>query len=87
MLFFYDTFDRSVEAFPNIQETAKHILSKLRVSVELGMDPVEQAKKSLGNRGKVVSYTGAFELISNSEDKFAQELAFKFKEALVRIRK
>lgn len=87
MLFFYDTFDRSVEAFPNIQDAAKHILSKLRVSVELGGDPVEQAKKSLGNRGKVVSYTGAFELISNSEDRFAQELAFKFKEALMRARK
>ncbi len=87
MLFFYDSFDQSVEAFSNIQDTAKYILSKLRIGIELGVDPVEQAKKSLGNRGKVFSYSGAFDLIAKAEGRQAQELALKFKQALLRLKK
>ncbi|TQV88443.1 hypothetical protein [Aliikangiella coralliicola] len=87
MLFFYDTFDRSVEAFGTLEQAAKHILGKLGVSLELGMDPVKQAQKSLGKRGKVVGISGAFGIIAGCPDKEAQETALKFKEALERCRK
>ena len=87
MLFFIDSFDRTVEAFSSLDKLAKHILGKLGVSVELGVDPIKLAQKSLGNRGKVVGYTGAFEAIAACGDKEAQELAVKFKEAIERHKK
>ncbi|WP_196139732.1 hypothetical protein [Aliikangiella sp. G2MR2-5] len=87
MIFFYDSFDQSVEAFASLDITAKHILGKVGVSIELGKDPVELAKRALGNRGKVVGYAGAFDIISKASDKEAQELALKFKTALERARK
>lgn len=87
MIFFIDSFDNSVEVFRDVQQVAKHILAKLGVSLELGMDPVKQAQQSLGNRGKVLGIAGVFEMISQTEDKKAQELALKCKEAVDRIRR
>ncbi|WP_444997480.1 hypothetical protein [Aliikangiella sp. IMCC44359] len=87
MLFFVDSFDQSVEAFSSLDKIAKHILSKLGITLELGVEPIKLAQKSLGNRGKVVGYAGAFELIANTPDKEAQELSLKFKEALERFKK
>lgn len=87
MIFFIDSFDNSVEVFRDVQQVAKHILAKLGVSLELGMDPVKQAQQSLGNRGKVLGIAGVFEMISQTEDKKAQELALKCKEAVDRVRR
>lgn len=87
MIFFYDSFDRSVEAFRDLNQAAKHILSKVGVSIELGADPVQLAKKALGNRGKVVGYSGAFDIIAHASDKEAQELAAKFKQAIARVKR
>ena len=89
MFFFIDSFDniRTVEAFPSLDKLAKHVLAKLGVSIELGADPIQLAKKSLGQRGKVVNVGGAFKLIANSEDKVAQELALEFKLAIERYKK
>ncbi|MET1253919.1 hypothetical protein [Aliikangiella maris] len=87
MLFFVDQFDLSVEAFSTPEKLAKHVLSKLGITYELGSDPVKLAQKSLGNRGKVVGYVGAFKMIAASDDNKAQELANKFKEAIERLKK
>lgn len=89
MFFFIDSFDKiqSVEVFPTLDKLAHHVLSKLGVSIELGADPIQLAKNSLGQRGKVVNLAGAFKLIANSEDKVAQELASDFKVAVERYRK
>ena len=89
MFFFIDSFDKfqSVEIFPTLDKLARHVLSKLGVSIELGADPIQLAKNSLGQRGKVVNLAGAFKLIANSEDKVAQELAHEFKVAVELYRK
>ena len=87
MFFFVDSFDQSVEVFGNLETLAKHVLSKLGVSVELGTDPIKQAQKSLGKRGRVVTVAAAFGMIAECEDKKAQELAHQFKDALDRSRR
>jgi len=89
MFFFLDKFDKiqTVEVFPSLDKLARHVLSKLGVSIELGADPINLAKKSLGNRGRVLNLAGAFNLIANTEDKLAQELALEFKQALDRYKK
>ena len=89
MFFFIDTFDnlQSIEAFPNLDQLARHVLSKLGVSIELGSDPIKLAKQSLGQRGKVLTVAGAFKLIANSEDNSAQSLAREFHQAIERAKK
>ncbi len=89
MFFFVDTFDKlqTVEVFPTLEKLARHILSKLGVSIELGADPIQLAKESLGQRGKVLNMAGAFKLIANTEDGKAQALAMEFKQALDRYKK
>jgi hypothetical protein len=89
MFFFIDSFDKiqSVEIFPSIDKLARHVLSKLGVSIELGTDPIQLAKQSLGPRGKMVNLAGAFKLIADSEDKVAQELVLEFRLAVERYRK
>lgn len=88
MFFFIDQFDQSVEVFPSLDKLAKHILAKLKITWELGQDPVQLAQKSLGNRGKVVGLSGAFKLIAaEEEDKKAREWAQKFYECIERARK
>lgn len=86
MFFFIDSFDQvqTIEVFPTLDKLAKYVLGKLGVSLELGVDPIELAKKSLGNRGRVVTLQGAFKIIANSEGERAQELALQFQQALER---
>ena len=54
MFFFIDSFDKlqSVEIFPTLDKLARHVLSKLGVSIELGADPIQLAKNSLGATGE-----------------------------------
>ena len=88
MFFFLDTFDKvqSVEVFPSLEKLARHVLSKLGVSIELGSDPIQLAKQSLGQRGKVLTIPTAFKLIANTEDGKAQALALEFYSALQRYK-
>ena len=89
MFFFIDRFDQiqTVEVFPTINKLAIYVLGKLGVSLELGADLVKLAQKSLGNRGKVVSLTGAFKEIANSPGEQAQALALQFQQAVERYKK
>jgi hypothetical protein len=89
MFFFIDRFDQvqTVEAFPSLEKLARHVLGKLGVSLELGVDPVTLAQKNLGNRGRVVNLSGAFKMIANTEGQAAQELALQFQQALDRYKR
>ncbi len=88
MFFFIDSFDKiqPIESFPTLEKLARHVLSKLGVSIELGADPIQLAKKSLGQRGKVLTLAGAFKLIASTEDEKAQQLAEEFKLAVERYK-
>ena len=89
MFFFIDKFDtmQTVEVFPSLNKLAIYVLGKLGISIELGVDPVQLAQKNLGNRGTVVTLSGAFKIIANTEGEAAQELAMQFHRALERTKK
>jgi hypothetical protein len=89
MFFFLDSFDKlqTVEVFPNLDKLARHVLSKLGISIELGKDPIALAKNNLGNRGKVLTLSASYKMIANSEDGDAQRLAAQFHEALERYKR
>jgi|GEM_PF-5614035 len=89
MFFFIDRFDQvqTVETFANLDKLARHVLGKLGISLELGTDPIQLAQKNLGNRGKVVTISGAFKLIAETEGEAAQELSAQFHQAINRFKK
>ncbi len=82
-----DSFDQSVEAFSSFDSMSKYVLDKMGLALELGMDPIEQVKSALGNRGRVVGVSRAFDVIARSKDKQSQELAHKFNDAVNRLKK
>ena len=89
MFFFVDKFDKfqTVEMFSSLEKLARHVLSKLGITLELGKDPVKLAQANLGNRGKVVTISNAFKMIANTEGEAAQELAAQFHQAVERAKK
>ena len=82
MYFFVDAATNEIDAFQKLSVAAKTALKVLEVDCPAGADPVKLANEKLGERGVLLNVSGAFEAISESDDRAAQELALKFKEAL-----
>ena len=82
MYFFVDAQTQKIAAFHKLGDAARHALAVKGVEIPRDSDPVKQAYEVLGDSGALVNLSGAFESISCSDDKAAQELAEAFKSAV-----
>ena len=82
MYFLFDTQDLTAQAYKSRGAACRVALDKLGVKMALGQDPVQLANQKMGDRMVVLTLSGAFESISDSDDGRAQELASKFKAAI-----
>ena len=82
MYFLIDSKDQEVTAHKNNGLAARSALNKLNITPPAGADPVKAANDVMGDRMAILNISGAFDAISNSDDRAAQELAGDFKRAV-----
>jgi hypothetical protein len=82
MNFLVDSKDQSIFAYKSRGLACRALLKKCGVDVLPGDDPVKMAKEKTSDRFIILNLSGAFEAISESDDRAAQELATSFKKAI-----
>lgn len=82
MIFVIDTLDQTVVARHKRGDAARFVIDKLGAKLEPGEDPVKKALLLSGDRMAMLNLSGAFESISESDNKIAQALATDMKKAV-----
>lgn len=82
MYFYIDLKSQTVKAFFKLGVASKYALGLFGAPLAAGEDPVKKARGVIEGQGLIVSLTGAFESIAESDDTAAQELAADFARAV-----